>query len=148
MKIFLWARRVIGWDTAQFSIWSGTDEVVHQVGTVVWVGLAAYYHFSDHTVVAVGLISLAAWSVVLGCIVGPGTWWLSIVATLLGSLEGSVEPGLRSLITSIPDKNDIGKILALLGLVESIWLIVHRSTFTAIYNACVETFPQVISHVT
>jgi len=143
--MFLWARRVIGWDTAEFSTWSGADEAVHQAGMVIWVGLAAYYHFSDHTVAAVGLISIGLWSVVLACIVGPEIWWLTIVATLLGCLEASIEPALRSLITSIPEKKDIGKILSLLGLLESIWLTVDRSIFTALYNACVETFPQVIS---
>ena len=145
--MFLWARRVLGWDTTQFSTWSAADEAIHQAGMVIWVGLASYYHFSDHTVATFGLVSIGLWSVVLACIIGQQNWWLVIPATLLGSLEASIEPALRSLITRIPDKSDIGKILALVGFLEAIWLFVDRSIYTALYNACVEQFPQVWSTI-
>lgn len=143
LQVYLWARRVLGWDATQFSIWTGTDEAVHQIGMVVWVGLASYYHLSDHTVATFGLVSIVAWNIVLACITGPSMWWLVIIATLSGSLEGSIEPALRTLITSIPDKKDIGKILAFLGLLEAIWLIVDKSLYTFLYNAFIESFPQV-----
>lgn len=142
-QVYLWARRVLGWDATQFSIWTGTDEAVHQIGMVVWVGLASYYHLSDHTVATFGLVSIVAWNIVLACITGPSMWWLVIIATLSGSLEGSIEPALRTLITSIPDKKDIGKILAFLGLLEAIWLIVDKSLYTFLYNAFIESFPQI-----
>lgn len=134
---------MLGWDATQYSIWSGADEAVHQVGMVVWVGLASFYLISDHTVAIFGLVSIALWSAVLSCITGPSLWWLTIIATLLGSLEGSIEPALRALITSIPDKRDIGKILSFLGLLEAIWLIADRSLYTFLYNAFIESFPQV-----
>jgi MFS family permease len=70
-------------------------------------------------------------------------WWLVIFATLSGALEGSIEPALRALITSIPDKRDIGKILSFLGLLESMWLIVDKTLYTFLYNAFIEYFPQV-----
>lgn len=143
MQVYLWARRVLGWDATQYSIWSGSDEAVHQFGMVVWVGLASLYHVSDHSVATTGLVSIALWSIVLACITGPSMWWLVILASLLGSLEASIEPALRTLITSIPDTHDIGKILAFLGLLESIWLIVDRSLYTFLYNTFVESFPQV-----
>lgn len=142
-KVYLWARRVLGWDATQYSTWSGADEAVHQLGMVVWVGVASYYHLSDHSVAANGLISIALWSITLACITGPSLWWLVIIASLLGSIEASIEPALRTLITSIPDKADVGKILAFLGLLEAIWLIADRSFYTFLYNSFVESFPQV-----
>ena len=142
--MYLWARRVLGWDASQYSIWSGADEAVHQIGMVFWVGLAAYYSYSDHTVAIVGLISICLWSITLACITGPNVWWITILASLVGSLEASIEPALRALITSIPISKDVGKILAVLGLMESIWLIVDRSLYTYLYNTFVTTFPQVI----
>lgn len=111
---------------------------------VVWVNLASFYHLSDYTVGIFALVSMSLWAIVLACITRPSQWWLSIIATLLGSFEGSVKPALRTLITSIPDKKDIGKIFAFLGLVECIWEVVDQSFYTYIYNACVETFPQVL----
>lgn len=110
---------------------------------ILWVGLASYYHYSDHTVAIVGLVSIGLWSIILACITGPGVWWLTILASLLGSLEASIEPALRTLITSIPFSHNVGKILALLGLMESIWLIVDRSLYTYLYNYFVSSFPQV-----
>ena len=142
--MYLWARRVLGWDASQYSIWSGADEAVHQVGIVLWVGLASFCHYSDYTVAIVGLISICLWSITLACISGPNFWWLTILATVVGSLGASTDPALRSLITSIPINSDIGKILAVLGLMESIWLIVDRSLYTHLYNTFVTTFPQVI----
>ena len=134
---------MLGWDASQFSTWSGADEAVHQVGMVLWVGLASFYHYSDHTVAIVGLISIGLWSVTLACITGPDVWWLTSLASLLGSLEASIEPALRSLITCIPISKNVGKILAMLGLMESIWLIVDRTLYTYLYNTFVSTFPQV-----
>ncbi len=134
---------MLGWDATQYSIWSGTDEAIHQVGMVVWVGLASFYCLSDHTVATFGLVSIALWNTVLACIIGPSMWWLVIFATLSGALEGSIEPALRALITSIPDKRDIGKILSFLGLLESMWLIVDKTLYTFLYNAFIEYFPQV-----
>ena len=110
---------------------------------VLWVGLASFYHFSDHTVAIVGLVSIGLWSVTLASVTGPDGWWLTILASLLGSLEASIEPALRTLITSIPLSHNVGKILALLGLMESIWLIVDRSLYTYLYNYFVSSFPQV-----
>jgi len=133
----------MGWNASQYSTWSGADEAVHQVGMVLWVGLASFYHYSDHTVAIIGLVSIGLWSVTLACVTGPGVWWLTILASLLGSLEASVQPALRTLITSIPLRKNIGKVLALLGLMESIWLTVDRSLYTYLYNTFVSTFPQV-----
>ena len=141
--MYLWARRVFGWNASQYTTWSGADEAVHQDGMVLWVGLASFYHFSDHTVAIVGLVSIGLWSVTLASVTGPDVWWLTILASLLGSLEASIEPALRTLITSIPLSHNVGKILALLGLMESIWLIVDRSLYTYLYNYFVSSFPQV-----
>ncbi len=134
---------MLGWDATQYSIWSGAEKAIHQLEMVVWVGLASYYHLSGHTVAIFGLISIAFWSITLACITNASLWWLTIIATLLGSLEAGIDPALRALITSIPDKRDVGKILAFLGLLESIWLIVDRSVYTHLYNAFVQSFPQV-----
>ena len=136
---------MIGWNVPQFSIWSGVEKAAHQLVMVVWVGLASNYHLSGHTIAISGLISIALWSIVLASITGPSLWWLTIIATLLGALGASIDPALRALITSLPDKRDIGKILALLGLLEAIWLIVDRSIYTHLYNIFVESFPQVNS---
>lgn len=110
---------------------------------VVWVGMASYYHLSDYTVAIVALSSNALWSITLACITGPSLWWLTIIATALGALEGSIKPALCTLITTIPDQKDIGKIFAFLGLLECIWRIVDQTLYTYVYNVLVESFPQV-----
>lgn len=110
---------------------------------MAWVGLASYYHFSEFVVAKVALVSVGLWSVTLACIISPTLWWLTIVATILGMFGACIEPALRTLITSIPDKKDIGKIFAFLGLLESVGLIVDQSIYTYLYNTHVETFPQV-----
>lgn len=91
---------------------------------------------------------MGLWLLVLACITSPTLWWLTIIATLLGMLEACTGPALRTLITTIPDKKDIGKIFALLGLLESVALIVDQSVYTYLYNAFVESFPQVKTKAT
>lgn len=141
--MYLWARRVMGWGATEFSTWSGVDEAVHQVGMVLWVLLAAAYGFHDTVVALCGLASVLLWSAALACIVGPRSWWLVAVATPLGMLEASIEPALRTLITSLSVEREAGQLLALMGLFESVWLTVDRTLFTFLYNTCVEAFPQV-----
>jgi hypothetical protein len=70
-------------------------------------------------------------------------WWLVIIATLSGVLKASIEPALRALIITIPDKSDVGKIFAFVGLLECIWLTIDRSVYTHLYNALILSFPQV-----
>ncbi|KAI9551862.1 hypothetical protein GHT06_022198 [Daphnia sinensis] len=143
VTVYLWARAVLGWDVSQYSNWSGASDIFHQIGMVVWVGMASSYHLSDYTVAIFGLVSIAIWNIVLASIVDPCMWWLAIVATLLGAPKASIEPALRSLITSIPEKSDVGKTLAFLGLMESIWLMVDKSVYTHLYNALIQSFPQI-----
>lgn len=146
MQVYLWARAVLEWDVSQYSNWSGASDIFHQIGMVVWIGVASSYHLSDHTVAIFGLVSIALWNIVLASIMDPTMWWLVIIATLLGALKASINPALRSLITSIPQKCDVGKILAFLGVMESIWLIVDKSVYTHLYNALIQSFPQVNKH--
>jgi len=143
LQIYLWARRVLGWDVTQYSNWSGANEAVRQVGMVILLGLASCYELSDYTVAIFGVISIALWNMMSIFITGPSLWWVVIITTLVGAFKASIEPALRALITSIPDKSDVGKILGFLGLLESIWFTVDRCIFTHLYNALITTFPQV-----
>ncbi|XP_057374931.2 lysosomal proton-coupled steroid conjugate and bile acid symporter SLC46A3-like isoform X3 [Daphnia carinata] len=142
-QVYLWARAVLEWDVSQYSNWSGASDIFYQIGMVVWMGMASSYHLSDYTVAIFGLLSIAIWNIVLASINGPSMWWLVIVATLLSAPKASIEPALRSLITSIPEKSDVGKTLAFLGLMESIWLMVDKSVYTHLYNALIQSFPQI-----
>ncbi|XP_057374974.1 lysosomal proton-coupled steroid conjugate and bile acid symporter SLC46A3-like [Daphnia carinata] len=142
-QVYLWARVVLEWDVGQFSTWSGASDFLHLIAMVVWVGVASSYHLSDYTVAIFGLVSIALWNIVLASTIAPSVWWLVIVAAFLGSLKTSIEPALRSLITSVPDKCDVGKILAFLGLMEAIWQTVDKSVYTHLYNAFIHSFPQI-----
>lgn len=134
---------MLGWDVTQYSNWSGANEAVRPVGMVILLGLASSYELSDYTVAIFGLVSIALWNMMSIFITGPSLWWVVIITTLVGAFKASIDPALRALITSIPDKSDVGKILGFLGLLESIWFTVDRSIFTHLYNALIETFPQV-----
>jgi MFS family permease len=133
----------MGWDPTDFSTWSGLDEAVHQIGMVLWVLVATRYSLHDTTVAIAGVTSIMLWSITLSCITDDSTWWLVIIASFLGMLEASIEPALRTLITSLSIGQETGRLLALLGLLESIWLTVDRSIFTFLYNTFVDDLPQV-----
>jgi MFS transporter, PCFT/HCP family, solute carrier family 46, member 3 len=133
----------MGWDPTDFSTWSGLDEAIHQIGMVLWVVVATRYSLHDTTVAIAGVTSIMLWSITLSCITDGATWWLVIIASLLGMLEASIEPALRTLITSLSIGQETGRLLALLGLLESIWLTVDRSIFTYLYNTFVADLPQV-----
>ncbi|XP_071543459.1 probable peptidoglycan muropeptide transporter SLC46 isoform X1 [Panulirus ornatus] len=142
-QMYLWARRVLKWGPTEFSTWSSLDSVVHEAGMVGWVWLAARFALHDTLVAVAGLFSIGLWSAVLACIMGPGTWWLVIVASVLGMLEPAIEPALRTLLTTVVGVNEAGKVLALTGLLESAWLSVDRTVFTFFYNTFVASFPQI-----
>lgn len=142
-QMYLWARRVLGWGPAIFSTWSSLDSVVHEVGMVAYVWLAARFGLHDTIVAAGGLLSLGLWSAVLACIMGPGTWWLVVVASLVGMFEPAIEPAIRTMLTTVVGVSEAGRVLALTGLLESAWFTVDQTIYTALYNAYVETFPQI-----
>ena len=142
-QVYKWSRKVLEWDATKYSSWSTADSLVHQFGMIFWVTIASRLRFHDCSTLAGGLISVALWSSVLASIAGPDMWWLVIVATILGCLEGSMEPALRSLLTKIAGKPEIGRVMALMSLLEAGWLTVDSGLFTLLYNSCVATLPQV-----
>ncbi|XP_069938913.1 probable peptidoglycan muropeptide transporter SLC46 isoform X1 [Cherax quadricarinatus] len=142
-QVYLWARRVLGWKPAVFSTWSSLDSVVHEFGMVVWVWVAARMSMHDTMVAVGGLVSLGIWSAVLACIIGPETWWLAVVASVLGMFEPAIEPAIRTLLTTVVGVSEVGRVLALSGLLESAWFTVDQTIYTELYNAFVKTFPQI-----
>lgn len=142
-QMYLWARRVLRWGVPEFSTWTSVESLAHQAGMVLLVTLAARLRLHDALVAAVGLVSIGLWSGALAFVLGPAQWWLTVVASLLGSFEAAIEPALRTLLTVLAAKGEAGRVLALNGLLEAAWLTVDRSIFTLLYNAFVESFPQI-----
>ena len=145
-QVYLWSRRVLEWNATSYSTWSGIDQGVRQLGTVLWVWLASIYGLHDTTVAIVGLISALLWSISLACIDAAisETWWLVQMATVLGILQASVKPALLTLVTCcVAVKYEVGHILALLGLLESVWAPVDAALFNFLYNEYADNFPQV-----
>ncbi|KAK3867282.1 hypothetical protein Pcinc_027250 [Petrolisthes cinctipes] len=142
-QMYLWARRVLAWGPEEFSTWTSIDSLLHQLVMVLWVWIAAKARLTDSTVAVVGLISLALWSLVLSCIGGPNLWWLTIVASVLGSLEASIEPALRSVLTTVGGRGEAGRVLTLAGLLQAAFLTLDGTLYTFTYNTFVDTLPQI-----
>ena len=142
-QMYLWARRVLQWGATKFSTWTSIDSLVHMAGTVIWMLIASRMKLHETLIATGGVISQGLWCIVLACITGPALWWLVIIATPLGMFEQTIEPAIRTMLTVVVDKNEIGKILALNGFLESAWLTVDRTIYTSLYNAFVDDFPQV-----
>ena len=134
---------MLSWNAIQYSYWIGTNDAVHQIGMIIWIGIGSAEHLTDFTIATMGMVSIGLWSVFLACITDPSQWWLTIIATLIGAFKAGIEPALRTLITSIPDKKNVGKVFAFLGLLESIGMVVDKTIYTYLYNTFVESFPQV-----
>ncbi|RXG57879.1 Proton-coupled folate transporter [Armadillidium vulgare] len=142
-QVYLWARKVLQWNATQYSTWSGVEEGSHQLGMVAWVWFGERVHLHDCTIANGGFFSILLWSVTLACITGPSLWWLVIVASALGLLEASIEPAIRSMLTAVVGVGEEGRILSMLGILESVWLSADRALYTSLYNACVESFTQI-----
>lgn len=142
-QMYLWARRVLQWGATEFSTWTSIDSTIHMVGTVIWLMIATKFRIHETVIAIGGLISQGMWCAVLACISGPSLWWLVIVASVLGMLEETIEPAIRTMLTVVVGENEAGKVLALNGLLESAWLTVDRTIYTNLYNTFVKIFPQI-----
>ena len=140
----LWARKVLQWDVFQFSMWTGFEDASHQGGMVAWLAIAEKFNLHNCIISVVGIFSIMLWSITLACISGPTIWWLVIVATILGLLEASIEPPIRSMMTIIVGAGEEGRILAVSGMLESVWLSVDRLIYTVLYQLMLDYFPQII----
>lgn len=142
-QMYLWAQQVLKWGATEFSTWSSLDSVSHQAGMVAWTWVAERVALHDALVAAGGVVSIAAWSALLACITAPQMWWLAVVASVAGMLEPSIEPALRTMLTTVVGENEAGRVLSLVGLLEAAWFLADRSLYTYLYNTFVTTFPQV-----
>ena len=143
-EVYLWSRKMLEWNATQYSNWSGVDEGLRQVGGVLWIFVATKKGLHDTTVAMVGLASALSWSISLACINKDESWWLVDIASFFGILQESVKPALMALLLSLANKNEIGHLLTLLELLESIWATVDTSLHTYLYNTYSGIFPQVI----
>lgn len=141
--VYQWSRVVLQWDATQYSIFATADSLIHQVGMVGWVWFAERMFLHDCTTLTGGIISIMLWSIVFACITNPQMWWMVIIASFLGMLEGCMEPAIRSLMTIISGPAEAGRILALLSLLDALMLAVDSSIYTALYNSFIETFIQI-----
>lgn len=142
-QVYQWSRVALKWDATNYSTWSTADSIIHQLGMLGWVWFAEQKSYHDLTTLAGGIISIMLWSAVLACITNPALWWLVIIASVVGMLEGSMEPPLRSLLTSVSGPGEAGKILAFMGLLEAAWLSVDSTLYSMLYYSFIDTFIQI-----
>lgn len=142
-QMYLWSQNVLKWAAPQYSTWSSVDSVVHQAGMVAWTWVAARIGLHDALVAAGGVMSIALWSAILACITNPQLWWLVVVASVAGMLEPSIEPALRTMLTTVVGEGEAGRVLALMGMVEAAWFLADRSLYTFLYNTFFTVLPQI-----
>ena len=142
-QMYLWARKVLRWDATQFSTWTSAEMGAEEVTILGWLPLVEKFGFHDCTIAGLGIFSLTLWSIILAFITGPSLWWLTIVASVLGILDASIEPAIRSMLTNVVGHGEEGKVLTVLGILESAWLSADKGIYTKLYNTFMEGFPQV-----
>lgn len=137
--VFLFTREKFGWDLRDYTLFTGIALAINIVGLAFgtcvltsWLNLPP-----------APLSAFACFLKILACVVAtfsPAYWYLYVGAVL--SLVGAcVGPWCRSIISNSVPREEIGKIFALVGSLQSLMPLAATPLFTLVYNATLQSFP-------
>uniref|UniRef100_A0A182PGG7 Major facilitator superfamily (MFS) profile domain-containing protein n=1 Tax=Anopheles epiroticus TaxID=199890 RepID=A0A182PGG7_9DIPT len=142
---YLFTRRKFGWDLKQFSYFQFTDVLIIIFGNVIGIPiLKQLLHCSDTTVAIVSIACYIVDSLIVGF---ASSGWMLYLAISLTALKGTDGAALMTICSTILPAGDMAKFFTMALSLTAVVPLVSAPLFTVVYNATIETAPQVFNFV-
>ncbi|XP_046742668.1 tetracycline resistance protein, class D-like [Diprion similis] len=128
---FLFAKARLGWDVAQYSHFGGVGTLLNITALFGVPLLGAVPGISDTLLGILGLVSGLICSLTKA--LATETWHMYL-SVLIGMFAGIVSPVMRSILSKSVPAEDIGTVLSLTGVLETLSPLVGAPLFTLIFS--------------
>ncbi|KAG5896425.1 hypothetical protein JTB14_022504 [Gonioctena quinquepunctata] len=144
--MFLFLREKLNWTLSMYTIYSSFNNIIWILGTV----LGAFFlhkvlQIKESVLLIAGVLSLLNCSVMQGL---ASNNFHIYAASFAKSIGGLTSPMLRTLISKLVSKEEIGKIFSMIMICEFVLGLAGSPLYTVIYNKTIDTDPGLFNFVT
>ncbi|XP_055599263.1 proton-coupled folate transporter-like [Uranotaenia lowii] len=121
--------------------WISYDLLTTLLGTLLAMGvLSRRYGVSDFLICVYSVCFTLIGKPIMAYAVSSVTPYLYYVATSIDIFEGSKTVAIRSIVSKLVDPGEIGKMLAIMGIVDSAQVVIYPTLYSAVYLASQDFF--------
>ncbi|XP_001660178.2 proton-coupled folate transporter isoform X1 [Aedes aegypti] len=143
---FLYTRRQFGWDAVTYGFWLSAELGLIMMGNLFGIGLLKkLFNISDLSLLAISTMNQLGDYLIKGF---AQEGWQLYLTTLMTPLKGVDGAAIRSMLSSILPKDDIGKSYSMDLSVKAITPLISVFLFTSIYNRTIDSLPSTYLFVT
>jgi len=139
---YLFTRKMFQWDELIYAEVGTLTTIISTTSNLVLLPLLSYSLEIPDTIIGVMATMSSFSDLVVTALAQTGSSY--IFAKCLGLLSGQASITIRSLLSKIVPKSDLGKIYSMLGCFENIIPIVVSPVLTYTYNHTLDTFPGAV----
>ncbi|XP_049870991.1 solute carrier family 46 member 3-like [Pectinophora gossypiella] len=137
--MYLFTRYRFNWNEVDFSMFSTYAMCTSLVGTLFSVGVFSHLLKFDDAII--GVISCTS-KILSGFMYAFSTkTWQIYIAPLIEIFNGTSFIAMRSMVSKLVDKDELGKVNSFFGLAEAMMPLVYAPMYTTVYTATIKSFP-------
>ncbi|XP_038218848.1 solute carrier family 46 member 3-like [Zerene cesonia] len=137
--MYLFTRYRFNWNEVDFSMFSTYAMCTSLVGTLFSVGVFSHLLKFDDAII--GVISCTS-KILSGFMYAFATkTWHIYIAPLIEIFNGTSFIAMRSMVSKLVEKDELGKVNSFFGLAEAMMPLVYAPMYTTVYTATLKTFP-------
>ncbi|XP_066988656.1 proton-coupled folate transporter-like isoform X1 [Macrobrachium rosenbergii] len=139
-SLYLWALRVLNWDIDSYTVYKVANDLSHVLMILCLTPVFTCLRLHDCSVGGITATLVFSRLLALGMTTSPSDWWVPFLFVFIPSDLISI--AIRSQLSKICEKDEIGRIFAMLAVLEVFWPIVDSAIFTSVYGATIEFYPS------
>lgn len=137
--MYLFTRYRFNWNEVDFSVFSTYAMCTSLIGTLFSVGIFSQVLKYDDAII--GVISCTS-KILSGFMYAFAvTTWQIYIAPIIEIFNGTSFIAMRSMVSKLVDKEELGKVNSLFGVAEAMMPLVYAPMYTTIYGATIKSFP-------
>ncbi|CAH2085411.1 unnamed protein product [Euphydryas editha] len=137
--MYLFTRYRFNWNEVDFSMFSTYAMCTSLVGTLFSVGVFSHLLKFDDAII--GVISCMS-KILSGFMYAFSTkTWQIYIAPLIEIFNGTSFIAMRSMVSKLVEKDELGKVNSFFGVAEAMMPLVYAPMYTTLYSATIKTFP-------
>ncbi|CAG5046466.1 unnamed protein product [Parnassius apollo] len=137
--MYLFTRYRFNWNEVDFSMFSTYSMCTSLVGTLFSVGV--FSHILKYDDAIIGVISCTS-KILSGFMYAfASKTWHIYLAPLIEIFNGTSFIAVRSMVSKLVEKDELGKVNSFFGVAEAMMPLVYAPMYTTVYAATLKTFP-------
>ncbi|XP_004930683.2 lysosomal proton-coupled steroid conjugate and bile acid symporter SLC46A3 [Bombyx mori] len=137
--VYLYTRFRFNWNEVDFSMFSTYAMCTSLLGTLFSVGVFSHVMKLDDAII--GVISCTS-KILAGFMYAFATkTWHIYLAPLIEIFNGTSFIAMRSMISKLVERDELGKVNSFFGLAEAMMPLIYAPMYTTVYTATIKSFP-------